>query len=147
MAKKKRKGRVYVIGVDATTGACSAVAVSAQAGMRYIDLHRLIPQDLESWDEQRVRDLAAGSRPRASRRRWERALVLLAHHRSRLACELLQELAPRVPRKLRELHAMALGESHSWFGESYEQGAGGEPGELVPGRFVSGAGEQGVGPN
>ena len=137
--RRQRRGRaesaetVLVVGLDLMGGGTSEVEVSAEVGMRYIDLHRVIPPYITSWSADHVRRLAGGLEQGGSRRRWEAALILLAHHRSRLARDLLLSLGPRVPDPVREFYEIALGESQSWLGG----GRGEEAGAPVPGTFIS----------
>lgn len=134
--KARSKETVLVVGLDLLGGGISQVEVSAEVGLRYIDLHRVVPPDISRWSEGQVRRLAGELGPEVSRRRWESALILLAHHRSPLARDLLLELGPRVPVTVQEFHKIALGESQSWLD------GGGSKGARVssPGSFVWGSG-------
>jgi hypothetical protein len=53
--------------------------------------------------------------------------MVLAHHRSELACDLLREIEPQVPEELHGFHQLALGESLGWLGYNYVTDEEGRP--------------------
>lgn len=134
-ASPGRRETVLVVGMDLNSGAISQLEVSAEVGMRYIDMHSVVPENIDRWTPEEIRRVARQLNALASCRRWEVALILLAHHRSRLARDLLLDLEPRVPAAVREFYEIALGESQSWLGDP-----GDSSGEVpLPGTFVFGS--------
>lgn len=138
-AKKDRTdngGMVMVVGFDPVGGGMSQIQVSAEVGTRYIDLHRVVPGDIERWSHDHIRWIVDGLKLGASHVEWETALILLAHHRSTLARDLLMGLGPLVPTSAREFYEISLGEAQSWIEEAnMESGFG-----AFLGRFFSGRG-------
>jgi len=126
-----------VMGFDPEGGGMSQIKVSAETGTRYIDLHRVVPGDIDRWSQDHVRWIADGLKLGASHVEWETALILLAHHRSILARDLLLELGPQVPARAREFYEIALGEAQSWL----EEAAGARGFGAFLGRFFSGRAE------
>ena len=118
MSKRKSGELTLLVGYDPVQDVCSVIPISAREGRRYVDLHHLLPLDIEFWSDEQLHALAAKCTRKAGRRKWGRALVFLAHHRSRLAYKLLGQLKPRVPPKLREIYEAALEESRSWLSDS-----------------------------
>ncbi len=85
--------------------------------MRYIQLHDLVPDGIEGWSQRKLRRLVDRlGQGQAGQAMWERALVLLAHHQSEAARDLLLELEPRVPADLRQIWLLARDESQTWLG-------------------------------
>lgn len=128
--QKQRSGqtkRPMMLGINLRNGAvtCNGAKASMMMQMRYMRLHQLIPEDIQSWNEAQLRQLLEVARVSGKEPDWERALVLLAHHESELACDLLQQVKIHAPPQLSELWELAYGESLGWLGYDYipdEQG-------------------------
>jgi hypothetical protein len=86
--------------------------------MRYLTAHAWVPEGVELWSEQQLREVAA-SVEEGMPQTWERALIILAHHGSRLACDLIARLAEKAPPELREFCDHAYGEGLSWLGQGH----------------------------
>jgi len=120
--RAKRKERIGNLLVDLRTGqvSCAEVEADVLTQRRYLELHyTLLPEDVESWSVEQLERKVEIARLTGARRDWERALMVLAHHRSEPACDLLRELEPHVPEELRGFHQLALGESLGWLGYDY----------------------------
>lgn len=128
--QRRRRGRVriredepfYLVSIHPTTGATSTVATRPETSWRYLVAHDWIPggkeKNVEVLSEEQVRELAASvvdDEPET----WERALILLAHHKSQLASDLIQELRERAPEGLQGFCELAHAESLSWLGYNY----------------------------
>lgn len=99
----------------------SAVGPKAdhQVMQRYMDAHAFVPEGVEAWSEQQIRQVAAAlvrDRPAS----WERTLIVLAHHQSRLACDLIKALWSEAPEELHGFCEQAYAEALMWIGETYE---------------------------
>jgi hypothetical protein len=112
----------YSISIHPTTGAISSVATQPETSLRYLLAHDWIPGGKEKnvvvMSEEQVRELAASvvdDQPET----WERALILLAHHKSQLATDLIQQLQERAPEELQGFCELAHAESLSWLGYNY----------------------------
>jgi hypothetical protein len=133
---KKERKRLVDIMVDLRTGrvSCTAVDVPVATHRRYIDLHYdLLPKGVEGWSVEQLQGKMEIARVSGANRDWERALLLLAHHRSEVACDLLREVEPWVPEELSGLHQLALGEAYGWLGYDYITDRAGRPHVLPAG--------------
>ena len=106
MAKNKRDKRatrdlpqqdkvICSLRVDLRTGEVTTVTLPAgplDVHARYLEHHELIPEDLEAWSAAELRREVTLLERRGFLPDWEKALMLLAHHRSEIAIELLVEL-------------------------------------------------------
>ncbi len=106
-------------------GAVTAVAAPRRDTLRYLDLHGLVPEDVHLWEEARIKAMAQVDRdsPVAT---WERVLMLLAHHRSQLAHDLLMALEHEVPKHLGAVWELARGESVGWLGYNFQRDGDGK---------------------
>jgi len=129
--KDDRKQKcTYFAGIYPTTNAVVCVAVHPKEMKRYARAHHLVPKDIEKWTEAQLVEVAnavADDRPET----WRRALVLLAHHQSQVANDLLAVLREQVPPELAEQAEMAWAESLAWLGYSYVRDVDGRV-TLVP---------------
>ena len=94
---------------------------------RYFAAHDHVPEGIEHWSDKQIRAVAAGvvhDEPAS----WERALILLAHHRSQLACDLIKALWDEAPQDLDGFCKQAYAEGLMWIGKSY---AADEEGEVI----------------
>lgn len=132
-AKKELNGNLLI---DLRTGqvSCTEVEVDVLTQRRYLELHyTLLPEDVESWSAEQLERKVEIARLTGERRDWERALMVLAHHRTELACDLLREIEPQVPEELHGFHQLALGESLGWLGYDYVTDEEGRPRVLPAG--------------
>lgn len=143
--RKKTKssgGEFYDISI-LPNGAITAVAAPQEELFHYLELHTLVPEDIHLWPEARIGAMARQLDSSSRAVTWERTLMLLAHHRSQAAHDLLMDLEPAVPAELSTVWEMARGESLGWLGNNFHRdGAGnmevmpvelGEVGWTVPG--------------
>ena len=109
---------VIVTRVCEETAALMQVRVSRATAQRYLQLHAVIPARLTCWPRERltelVDELADDDSPT-----WERVLILLGHHGSEAAVQILCDLAQQVPVDLREFAELAYAESLTWIGVDY----------------------------
>ena len=117
---RSKKGETYDISI-LPNGAVTAVAAPPEAMWRYLELHALVPDDIHLWPAARVRAMAREVDHETRVATWERTLLLLAHHRSQLAHDLLVELEPKVRASLQPVWEMARGESLGWMGNDVHQ--------------------------
>lgn len=94
---------------------------------RYIAAHSFVPRGIEAWSDEQIREVAA-SVDRDKLGSWERALITIAHHQSRLGCDLIKALWAEAPEELHGFCEQAYAEALMWIGESFP---GDEEGELV----------------
>lgn len=113
-----RQAPVFFSTLCGITGAVMVVPVPAPVAQRYVSLHQILPEDLSAWPE-RVLDEIVEDLDGGDVDCWERALILLAHHRSQKATSLLRELAPQIPQELKGFFELAFAESLGWLGYSY----------------------------
>ncbi len=107
--------KAIVVGIDLTTGKMSQVEVDVKVGVEYIDMHRVVPSNIDTWGEAHMRSVASLAEIEdAGDRAWKTAMILLAHHRSVLARDLLKGLKEKLPAGLAEFYSIALGEAESW---------------------------------
>jgi hypothetical protein len=92
---------------------------------RYIAAHSCVPRGIEAWSDEQIREVAA-SLDRDKLGSWERVLVLLAHHQSRLSCDLIKALWAEAPEELHGFCEQAYAEALMWIGESYQDESAGE---------------------
>jgi len=98
--------------IDTETGSMSLLPVSDPKSARhYIDLHRQVPENIRFWPKERIRALVNGLATTQDRGPWEYALIMLAHHGSRLALELLHALRPGLPREVEGIWNQAWAEA------------------------------------
>ena len=119
----------YALSIHPTTGAVSMVPVGRDY-LHYLQCHDLVPEEIKTWSEEQIRELAGSVVP-GHPATWERALILLAHHQSQLASDLIAELTAEAPPALQQFCELAYSESLAWLGTSYQRGAGEEP-SLTP---------------
>jgi len=123
----------FTIGPDGIFS-CTAVDVPMATHRRYLELHyTLLPEGVERWSPDQLRAKVEIARVTGKQEDWERALMLLAHHRSELACDLLRELEPRLPEALHGFQQLALGEALGWLGYDYISDEQGRPRVLLSG--------------
>lgn len=94
------------------------VLVFLDEARRYLDAHKIIPDDLQSWSRGALVEILEDLDP-DDHDAFERTLVLLAHHQSRFATRVLSELLFQIPEDLRSFAEMAYAESLSWSGHQY----------------------------
>jgi len=133
---KKQRNRCGIVDIridlrGLAPATCIAVDAPRQTHRRYLEQHRLLPEGIEAWSIEQLRDLVEVARVSGRESDWERALMLLAHHRSEAACDLLRDVAPRVPESLRDFHQIAVGEAVGWLGYHYVRDEEGRPRLLV----------------
>lgn len=124
-SKKRRDNneqQIFLMSVLPTAGSVVSVATTPETSWRYMECHDHLPpaSELVRWSEEQVRALPLtvdSSRPDT----WERALILLAHHQSNLAVELIEKLRDRVPASLADFYELALAEAKGWLGSSFIQ--------------------------
>lgn len=134
--ENKKRERLVDILVDLKTlqVSCTAVDVPLTTHRRYLELHYdLLPKGVEEWSVERLQQKIEIARVSGASRDWEGAMLLLAHHRSEVACDLLRELEPHVPEALRGFHQLALGEALGWLGYDYVIDEAGRPHVLPAG--------------
>lgn len=134
--EKKEGKRLVDILVDLRTlqVSCTAVDVSVATHRRYIELHHtLLPKGVEGWSVEQLQRKIEIARVSGTHQDWERAMLLLAHHRSEVACDLLRELESWVPEGLQGFHQLALGEAFGWLGYDYVTDEAGRPHVLPAG--------------
>jgi len=123
--RRREKQQHYSI-ICTKEGLSSVTPVSDPKVMkRYLAAHDYVPKGIEGWSGEQMREIAAKIVP-DERVSWERALIMLAHHRSQLACDLIRELWDRAPEQLHSFCEQAYAEGLMWIGKSYlphEEGA------------------------
>jgi hypothetical protein len=121
--------RIWDVRLDLRTGevTTSAGDASLATHIRYLEAHALLPEDIESWSADRLRHPVEVARITGKQADWERALMLLAHHRSELACDILHDIEPHVPEEVASYWELAFGESLGWLGYDYIPDEEGRP--------------------
>ena len=77
---------------------------------RYIAAHAYVPKGIEAWSAEQIREVAT----RVDRDKlgsWERALITIAHHQSRLGCDLIKALWAEAPEELHGFCEQAYAEA------------------------------------
>jgi len=110
--------RVLFSTMCVSTGSVMVVSVPNRVAQRYLDLHKLLPDDLKSWPESELEELVE-ELDGGDVDCWERTLILLAHHQSSAAMKLIKELGPTIPGELICFGELAFAESLGWLGYSY----------------------------
>lgn len=100
------------------TGAVMCVPSTEEVAHRYGALHEILPRELSGWPEAELDALLEGL-DADDHEGWERAMILLAHHKSAHAMELLRELQGQVPSDLASFAELAYAESCGWQGLDY----------------------------
>jgi len=108
----------YMATICLPTGATMCVPVDRDMARRYAELHDILPGDLTGWTEEALDDLIHEIEP-DDVESYQRVLILLAHHRSERASELIAELRPNLPVDLAQFAEMAYAESLNWLGLDY----------------------------
>lgn len=111
--------RTFFMTVIWETGAMLAVPCTVDEARRYGDAHALLPRDLPGWGEEALDALVEELGAESSAAEWERALILLGHHKSPHAHDLLSALGLRVPSDLHAFWEFAWAESCGWLGFDY----------------------------
>ena len=101
-----------------STAAMMQVPVSSRTSRRYLKLHSLLPEGLAAWPAERLDELVRELEGDETET-WERVLILLAHHQSPTAMEILRDLREQVPADLVEFSELAYAESLTWLGFDY----------------------------
>jgi len=101
--------------------------------LRYYRRHELVPETIQIWSRKRLQDVVEIAKISGKTAHWERALILLAHHESELACNMLRELEPVVPEVVATFWEMAYAESLAWLGYDYMPDEEGRPMAVVAG--------------
>jgi hypothetical protein len=114
---KQSNQQFYSISVP-FNGGIACVAVAPEVTSHYVEQHKLLPEGLKEWSTEEIHDLAQGVE-QMGRETWERVLILLAHHESPQASDLLQELREKVPPELSDFWELAYAESVTWLGYNY----------------------------
>ena len=95
-----------------------SVPVTPATARRYLDLHALLPKDVECWSDDLLDELLE-ELDEEQVDTWERVLMLLAHHRSPKASDLIEDLRRQAPPELDEFCELAYAESLGWLGFDY----------------------------
>ncbi len=101
-----------------STMAMMQVPVSGRTSDRYLALHELLPKGLTRWSKEDLDDLVE-ELSHDDTQTWERVLILLAHHQSPAAMEILTDLREQAPPDLAEFAELAYAESLTWLGFDY----------------------------
>ena len=121
----------YMATICMPTGATMCVPVEHDMAMRYAELHNILPNDLSEWSEEALDELIHEIEP-DDVESYQRALILLAHHRSERASELIAELRPNLTPDLAQFAEMAYAESLNWLGLDYVRQLGWETPLITP---------------
>lgn len=110
------------IRVDTTTGEVTMVALppgSHDTHVYYIQQHALLPRKVEAWSVPKLQRKVEKLLRSGAQADWEQALMILAHHQSERAVEVLVELKSELPKELELFWEMAYGEALGWLGYDY----------------------------
>jgi hypothetical protein len=140
-AKKKQRKLVVDMRCDLVTGqmVCSATRVPHRTRLDYLADHDLLPElGAEGLGEDALRVLVAAAEESGSTDHWREALILLAHHRSELAKDVLAGLEDRVPPDVRDYWELAYAEAVGWLGCEFIRDADGVA-HILPAGTIFGA--------
>lgn len=101
-----------------STRATSCVRVSVRVAERYLALHHILPLALPEWPEDTLDELLEDLDPDKVET-YEHALIMLAHHPSERAGELLLQIAQDAPLDLAPLAELAYAEQVGLRGMDY----------------------------
>lgn len=107
-------------------GTLMAVHVDAHTATRYLELHDIIPDSLPDWPAEDLDELIDELDP-GDPSTFERTLILLAHHKSPRAVDLVREIAADLPEELVCFAELAYAEAIGWLGYNYISDGDGPP--------------------
>lgn len=124
-------GWTYCSGVCRQTGALRCVAVPEEAAAEYRRLCASVPRGVALWSDEAAMELLEeleGGEDEA----FARVVVVLAHHRSELACKVLHDLYGQAPEDLRPLAELAWAQALGWLGWEYRRRRGWPKAQIRP---------------
>lgn len=113
-------------------GTTMVLPVQQSVAARYIELHDIIPDDITSWEDTAVMDIV-NELDADDIDAVQTALILLAHHRSKIAVALINNLEHNIEGEhMEQFFEMALAEALGWIGFSYFRDLDWEEPNIVP---------------
>ncbi|MEO1270440.1 MAG: hypothetical protein AAFX99_20325 [Myxococcota bacterium] len=131
MTTYPQTAETYIATLCSATGAVMCVPVDHATARRYVELHDILPPNLEQWPEAALTELIL-LLTFDDVEAYQYVLILLAHHRSERASELIAELRPSVPKDLASFAEIAYAESLSWQGLDYVRQMGWDTPLIAP---------------